>query len=165
MTFDDKKLMGKEIVAVANEDVSADYLAELNRTVSDECANVDFRIRLIILQAYHQDIVGYDFFLASRAKHVSWLVAHHPAHPFVGTPFCLINRGMDGDQSYEEVKRIWEHNISLFANDANILINAARFFDIDDKTSAKKILLQALALEPQNVEILEYIDSLNRRSR
>ncbi len=88
------------------------------------------------------------------AKHVLWVIAHHPGSPYAG---LLANLGLwpptDSSADYESAKALWLAHVAAHQADVDILSNAALFLQFNDKPVSEKLFKQAIATEPKRAEL------------
>jgi len=91
---------------------------------------------------------------ARRVEHVLWLLENRPEMAFTGSPFCHV---MPQEPDYDRVLAAWDR---LLANpDARraVILNAARFFTLNDKKRTREILERGERLEPTSADWAENI--------
>jgi multisubunit Na+/H+ antiporter MnhB subunit len=79
-------------------------------------------------------------------RHTLWLIQYAPE---CWASVLLFPR--DGD-AYVEARRLWLGNVETRANEPQVLMNAARFFDETEPEIAEEILRKGKTLEPDNLE-------------
>ena len=82
-------------------------------------------------------------------RQVFWLIQHHPESLLFSREILWVPRFrapalFDGD------KTLWQAEFAKHPGDALILGNAAQYYQLSDRETGEKLLLQAQALEPNN---------------
>jgi tetratricopeptide (TPR) repeat protein len=97
-----------------------------------------------------RDLLAYYGFRdrAAKAKHVLWIIEHHPEFPGRG-PDMSLDPIME-DSAYRQGKALWLQNVKTHPTSALILGNAAAYFLLHDRATAEDLLTKAQVLEPGN---------------
>jgi uncharacterized protein (TIGR03435 family) len=97
---------------------------QLEGTVAADPENLPARTRLIFY--YLAKAMN-----AQRAKHVLWMIEHHPEAEVFSGPLLFGEPGPLGDgPSYNRAAELWRNQAALHAGDLRVVLNAAHFFDV-----------------------------------
>ncbi len=92
---------------------------------------------------------------AARRRHILWLIEHHPDSPVTGLEEAAIaesGNSLVDPEGYQQAREKWLSLREANKDNAAVLGNLAKFFQMSDKNLAESALLQAHALQPQNGE-------------
>lgn len=133
--------------AILSRSLSDEKTAELEELLLTDPENIEIRARLV----GKYDSAPFDDKVAhtKRMKHIEWIVSNCPEHLLAGDHCAHINRWTHEDD-YQHIKALWLTQVESKKNNPSVLLNAAEFFDSDDKELAEKLLLDAIALQPKN---------------
>jgi tetratricopeptide (TPR) repeat protein len=136
-------------LALAGGNLSELQAKRLERRLRSVPNNLKIRLKLI----------GY-YFLARFQNDASsrrfqelalWLIVNRPKSKIHSTAFVRFD---SSDELHVHAKQAWKQNVEEYQNDSKVLLNAFRFAMIsDDFYLAEKLLLEAIALEPDNASI------------
>jgi beta-lactamase regulating signal transducer with metallopeptidase domain len=91
--------------------------------------------------------------IAKRRRMILWLIEHHPEHALLGELTGRIFRTpldwLHDPIGYDQAKKLWLAHVARPGVTAAVLDRAVWFFSVDDKPIAERILLQAIALDPE----------------
>lgn len=124
----------------------ADEVAGLEAVLEQNPDNVLTRIRLMCAYVANADN-------ARRARHLLWLINHHPETP--GLPTSLFVYSSEGPlqdlPTYHRVAELWRQQASQRSSDPRVVINAAAFlhgyYRSQDPVQAEQWLLRARELD------------------
>ena len=121
--------------------------ADLEAVLHRDPENQDARKRLQIFYQFsgHQAI-GWNETVAARQRHILWLIEHHPGDPATlswGTIYPAYDPA-----GYAQAKKLWLALIAMKDAPANVLSNAAYFFETTDRPLAERLLLRLQAMDP-----------------
>src|SRR5579862_6072440 len=85
-------------------------------------------------------------------KHALWIIKNKPDFDSTTTSALTHLFKKDEEKVYSKAKEIWLKHVKKQPTNPKILLNAARFFYLDDKKLAEKFLLKGQSLEPNNPE-------------
>ncbi len=130
--------------------LTAQQVADLERRVAQNPDDVDARTRLIF---YYLNTAKN----AERAKHVLWMIEHHPEADVHQTVTLFAEDGPLQDlASYRRAVDLWLAIAQQPTSDTRVTLNAAYFlepyfaFNAHDLYSAEKWILKAREIEPQS---------------
>lgn len=86
---------------------------------------------------------------ARRAKHVLWVIEHHPDSDIAGSPYAQFDPILDAD-AHAQAKALWRKQVERRPDDVDVLGNAASAALREDGETAEALLERAKALEPRN---------------
>src|SRR5260370_25280661 len=92
---------------------------------------------------------------AEGRGHILWLIEHHPDSPVTGLEEAAIaesGNSLVDPEGYQQAREKWLSLREANKDNAAVLGNLAKFFQMSDKNLAESALLQAHALQPQNGE-------------
>ena len=96
----------------------------------------------------------------SRSEHLLWLVQHAPdREPLIRQP----PSSMLSSENYARMRQAWMSQVQTHPGDANVLINAARFFDSTEDAKAEELASRARAIDPKNVRAARELAQLYER--
>jgi tetratricopeptide (TPR) repeat protein len=135
-------------------DLKPEQVAALEAAVDKDPENLFARNKLLIFYLNSGDkVVGQQATIAARRRHIVWLIQHHPeakATRSWGARIFTAPGDQDPDPvGYEEGRKLWLAQVERPDTAVSILSGAARFFRVNDKPLAEKMLLRAQALEPK----------------
>jgi tetratricopeptide (TPR) repeat protein len=104
-------------------------------------------------------LLSYHFFQRLRSKEsakihsdlVLWLIENHPDSRVAGDPEATLY-SYRATEAYGKAKALWLEQVKKHNKSALVQANAARFFLLEDPSTAEELLKQAQALEPTNAE-------------
>lgn len=130
-----------------------DAAEELERQLTRNPHDLAARAKLLGYYFYQWMAVGEEAAKAARARHILWLIEHHPEAPVTAIYEAAIDpRGhqLADPAAYEKAQQLWAPQAE--SNNPRVLANMARFYQLNDRELAEKLLLKAMELEPQNGE-------------
>ncbi len=95
---------------------------------------------------------------AAKAKHVLWIIEHHPEFSGNG-PEMSLNPVLE-ESAYKQGKTLWLQHVKDDPTNAVILGNAAAYFLLSDRGTAEDLLKKAQALDPKNPAWSEQLGQL-----
>ncbi len=133
--------------AIAGQRLKTDEIKALEASVAKNPDDLSARTRL--LGNYFMRQYSSKEAKAARAKHIFWIIEHHPEAAIAGLPYCSLDPVMNGD-AYHQAKELWLVQTKAQATNTSVLGNAANFFLLQDKELAENLLKQAQKAEPDN---------------
>lgn len=143
--------------AILSGSLSDEKTADLEEALLREPENME--IRAVLLGKYDSARYFDNVAHQKRMKHIEWIVSSCPEHVLAGDPCVGIIR-WDHEDDYQHIKSMWLTQVESKKNNPSVLMNAANFFDSEDKELAEKLLLDALALQPKNRDYRAKLASL-----
>jgi len=98
----------------------------------------------------------------SRVEHVLWLIQHESDKTFLDD--TQVDYVVDPEH-YIRMRREWMDQVQAHPHDANVLTNAARFLDLDDKEKAEELAARAYDLDPKNLRAADVLATLIERTQ
>jgi TonB family protein len=100
-----------------------------------------------------------------RLEQVYWLIEHHPESGQAATQSAgILNRNtpLNSTSDYDHAAQLWRRQAATHAGEAIVLGHAAQFFSQPggDPFEAERLLMQAQALDPQNMQWTEKLGLL-----
>jgi hypothetical protein len=98
-------------------------------------------------------LIGYPAAIEARAKHILWLIDHHPDSAIFELSETTIDReghSLADPAGYERAAAAWIEQARRHDRNVAVLGHAARFFQLSDKGRAIALLQQARDVEPGN---------------
>lgn len=135
--------------AILSGSLSDKKTAELEEALLRDPENIEIRARLV----GKYDSAPFDDKVAhtKRMKHIEWIVSTRPDHFLAGDHCANINPWFHRDD-YQHIKALWLEQVERKKDNPSVLLNAADFFNWEDKELAEKLLLDVLALQPKNLD-------------
>jgi tetratricopeptide (TPR) repeat protein len=93
--------------------------------------------------------------IAARRLHILWLIEHHPGSEVSQLSEATIDAAghvLADKDGYAEAAKLWTQQVQRSGNDAAVLGNAARFFQLSDKEQAAALLQGAQRAAPQDAQ-------------
>ena len=93
--------------------------------------------------------------IAARRRHILWLIEYHPGSEVSRLSEATIDaagHALADRDGYAEAAKLWTQQAQRSGNDAAVLGNAARFFQLSDKEQAAALLKGAQRAAPQDVQ-------------
>ena len=84
-----------------------------------------------------------------RIEHAVWFIENQPDSKFSGSPFCHV---MNREPGHDRVLAAWDRILAAPDAKATVIMNAARFFSLEDKKRARELLERGERLEPSSPE-------------
>ena len=118
----------------------------------------DLATRAKLLGFYFRGAVrlyGPETTIAARRRHILWLIEHHPGSEVAQLSEATIDaagHALADKDGYEEAAKLWTQQAQRSGNDAAVLGNAARFFQLSDKEQAAALLKVAQRAAPQDAQ-------------
>jgi hypothetical protein len=117
-------------------------IARFENSLLTNPADLSTRARLI--SYYFQHAIS-----QPRLAHIFWVIANRPESKLAGSPVAVIDiLNTRGD--YEKASKIWLTQIDAYTKNADVLTNAAAFFEAEEPTRAEGLLKRAWHLERDN---------------
>lgn len=116
----------------------------LERAVAEDPEDLAARTKLII----HYLVTGVN---EPRARHVLWLIEHHPEAEVLREPLLFREPGPLQDvEAYSRATVLWRWQAALHPFDPRVILNAAHFFSIpgEDIYESEYWVKRALEIEP-----------------
>jgi len=98
-----------------------------------------------------QRAIGADATRAARRRHIVWMIEHHPEAEATTLSEMTIDpagHALADPDGYTDAKTRWLAQIDRHKDDARVLLHAARFFRLPDRTLSLDLLKQAVRLSP-----------------
>ena len=134
--------------------LTSDAAAKLETELERDAENLPARIRL--LSYYTQHVLLPE----SRAKHLLWLIEHHPDWDVFQLSTVVTGLAPDysGEKSpsIERTRDAWLQQVERHATNVKVLANGATVLGTSDGKIALDLLKRLRALEPQNKEWLDW---------
>jgi tetratricopeptide (TPR) repeat protein len=118
----------------------------------------DLATRAKLLGFYFRGAVplyGPETTIAARRRHILWLIEHHPGSEVSQLSEATIDaagHALADRDGYAEAAKLWTQQAQRSGNDAAVLGNAARFFQLSDKEQAAALLKGAQRAAPQDAQ-------------
>ena len=118
----------------------------------------DLATRAKLLGFYFRGAVrlyGPETTIAARRRHILWLIEHHPESEVSQLSEATIDaagHALADKDGYQEAAKLWTQQAQRSGNDAAVLGNAARFFQLSDKEQAAALLKGAQRAAPQDAQ-------------
>jgi hypothetical protein len=118
----------------------------------------DLATRAKLLGFYFRGAVrlyGPETTIAARRRHILWLIEHHPGSEVSQLSEATIDavgHALADKDGYEQAAKLWTQQAQRSGNDAAVLGNAARFFQLSDKEQAAALLKGAQRAAPQDAQ-------------
>jgi hypothetical protein len=112
----------------------------------------DLATRAKLLGFYFRGAVplyGPETTIAARRRHILWLIEYHPGSEVSQLSEATIDaagNALADEDGYAEAAKLWTQQAQRSGNDAAVLGNAARFFQLSDKEQAAALLLYAIGI-------------------
>ncbi len=127
------------------QQMSAARAQQLEQTIGSAPDDVSARNDLIRYYFPLRDPAS----VQKHAKHVLWMIEHHPEHSVLATPLGLIDPKLDPEDQ-AAAARLWDAALKRPVGNPSVLLGAANFFRPTDLPTAQKILSEAFAKYPDN---------------
>jgi tetratricopeptide (TPR) repeat protein len=98
-------------------------------------------------------LYGPDATIAARRRHIVWIIEHYPGSEVSQLSEATIDaagHALADKDGYEQAAKLWTQQAQRQHNDAKVLGNAARFFQLSDKERAAALLKGAQRVAPQD---------------
>ena len=118
----------------------------------------DLATRAKLLGFYFRGAVplyGPETTIAARRRHILWLIEYHPGSEVSQLSEATIDAAgtaLADEDGYAEAAKLWTQQAQRSGNDAAVLGNAARFFQLSDKEQAAALLKGAQRAAPQDAQ-------------
>jgi tetratricopeptide (TPR) repeat protein len=118
----------------------------------------DLATRAKLLGFYFRGAVplyGPETTIAARRRHILWLIEYHPGSEVSQLSEATIDaagNALADEDGYAEAAKLWTQQAQRSSNDAAVLGNAARFFQLSDKEQAAALLKGAQRAAPQDAQ-------------
>jgi len=120
---------------------SAGYFAALERKITQNPE--DLLVRSELVSAYFDygpnSGLPIEAVREGRRRHITWLIAHHPATPLLESPKALIypqGGPLADPEGYAEASRLWKSQAAKPGVSTAVIVHAATFFRIADREQA-----------------------------
>ncbi len=123
--------------------LTLDQIAGLESAVRANPADRASRMRL--LQHYLAAAQGHP----DRVAHVLYWVEQFPADPTSSNPLFLVTPGQNAN-GHEAVRQAWARAIAANPTQSKVLLNAARFLQVDHPEEAERLLADAVGRAPDD---------------
>src|SRR5262245_2234213 len=98
-------------------------------------------------------VYGREATIAARRRHILWLIEHHPGSAISQLPEVSIaaagHASADKD-GHGQAAKLWAQQAQRHGNDASVLGNAARFFQLSSKEQSAALLKAAQRVAPHD---------------
>lgn len=91
-----------------------------------------------------------------RVEHALWFIENRPEMEFTGRPFCQV---MAREPGYDRILAAWDRVLSKADVKPAVILNAARYFSLDDRERALALFERGEKLEPSSSEWAQEIGS------
>lgn len=153
-----------ESLALEGTSLSLSDVSQLEESIGRDSSNVEIRIRL--LGFYFLNSFGQCSNLSkSRCDHIAWFIKNSPSHPIMTTPFVKVEDDCENWDSYEFLKDVWMKELGQRDDQLEFLLAAAYFFFNVEFEIARRFLLLAEQLAPNNCDIKAGKNILFERKR
>ena len=118
----------------------------------------DLATRAKLLGFYFRGAVplyGPETTIAARRRHILWLIEYHPGSEVSQLSEATIDaagNALADEDGYAEAAKLWTQQAQRSGNDAAVLGNAARFFQLSDKEQAAALLKGAQRAARQDAQ-------------
>lgn len=126
--------------------LSSAAVARLENALLHKPGDLSARARLIV--HYTQYALS-----QPRVEHIVWVIEHHPGSKLAGSPISRIapaSNPLSTRADYERARIAWVKQVDSHPKDADVLANAARFFEAEEPERAEALLRRSLVLDPSN---------------
>ncbi len=120
--------IGQNVISVADQAQARRLEAELQHDPS----NLRVRDALIVFYANERNEPQF-------AKHIAWLVEHHPEDPIVAVTSNFFLR----PENYERLNAAWQEALQMHSDSAEVLYHAGLFFEPKDPQRALDLFTRA----------------------
>ena len=147
----------KEVRAADSSDVDRDALDGMKLS-EDEAQQLeetlkykpeDLSIRAKLLGYYSSRHLRSEWVDGIAEREVLWLIEHHPEARLAGLQYAQFDPNSNASV-YQDGGTLWKKEVSIHANEAPVLRNAANYFLLHDRPIAEDLLKKGAVLEPQN---------------
>lgn len=138
--------------------LTADQAAALERELQKNPDDLDIRCKVLayyIFNTRRRSPEG----RAARAKHILWIIEHHPEARIARFPDASSDAFRDRT-NYGKAKELWLKQVEKNPTNPAILGNAGVFFLMRDRARAEELLSKAQDLEPENSEWAQHLGHL-----
>lgn len=135
--------------------ITPDAARELESQLDKNPEDLVARAKLIGYYYYQWMKPGEAAARAARRKHILWLIEHHPDSPVLNLAEVSIEEtgnSLADPDTYQQARKLWLSQMEAHKNNAALLGNLSKFFQMTDKPLAESALLQAKAIQPHNGE-------------
>lgn len=150
----------QRILAMQGGKLTPNRAATLEKQL--EKAPDDLDARCMLLGYYSFALLQSPEAKAAHAKHVFWIIEHHPEATIAGSPETSLDKTLD-EKNYSKGKKLWLIQAEKHSTNATILGNAATYFHFYEKDQSEELLVKAQKLEPENPEWSEQLGRLYMR--
>jgi hypothetical protein len=118
----------------------------------------DLATRAKLLGFYFRGAVplyGPETTIAARRRHILWLIEYHPGSEVSQLSEATIDaagHALADEDGYAEAAKLWTQQAQRSGNDAAVLGNTARFFQLSDKEQAAALFKGAQRAAPQDAQ-------------
>ncbi len=148
---------------LAGRNLSAEDVKALEQKINETPDDIDSRIKLVG-SCWDQRFGNSESATLFRQQAL-WLIEHAPEHEIHSSPYCSLDRIIDGN-AFSKGRDLWIKQVEAAPENVAILGNAAHYLLQADRKTAEEYLLRAQKLDPENIrwcERLAQIYSLNRK--
>ena len=137
--------------------LSPEQVTQLEDKLKINPENLSARTRLLgYYFSSSLNYIGPEASQAARRRHIIWLIQNHPENPvnkLSETTIDSVGHNLADAEGYIQAKKLWLEQIELKKDNPYVLMNAAWFFKLNNKSVAIKCLKQAIQLAPRNNNI------------
>ena len=141
-----------EQIAISGSMMTESEVSRLEARLKKHSGDVRARCKILGYTSQHR-------FLAPKQvdrhiEHALWFIENRPEMPFTGSPFCHL---MAREPGYDRVLAGWDQVLKTSGTNPTVIMNAARFFSLNDKKRARELLERGERLGPPSAEWAETI--------
>lgn len=146
------KEMMPSLLFIQGGDMPPEQVDEQERILENDPNNMKARCLLL---GYYGDFARRN---ESYREHVLWVIENMPEHPIVRE--CEFFTSKDSHDAYQHGKELWLRHLQTRPKDPVLLKHAARYFLLQDRAIAEKLLQAGKALQPNNPDWSERLAHL-----
>lgn len=141
-----------EQIAISGVMLTESQVARLEARLQKRPGDLRSRYRVLGYMSQHR-------FLDSklpprRVEHVLWFIENRPEMSFTGSPFCHV---MAQEPGHDRVVAAWDRVLMAPEVKPELIMNAARFFSLEDKKRTRELLERGERLQPSSPDWAEKI--------
>jgi TonB family protein len=132
----------------AGASLAATAAGVLEKDLLDKPDDLAARAKLISYYSGPPAITDADSAKAGRARHLLWMVEHHPETALLGYGrLCTINiaaEPLPDKEAYEKGKDLWKKQLAKFPHNLNVMEHAVNYLEINDPEEAERLILEMM---------------------